>query len=102
VGAFWSGLLAAPLRDEPLPGWLRLGPLSEGGPLINFQPVPEPKQGMARIHLDVQSDDLRRAVEVVEELGGRHLGERHDYDVGTVLVMADPEDNEFCLVGPPL
>ena len=34
----------------------------------------------------------------VADLGGRWLGERHDYDEGVVVVMADPEGNEFCLV----
>lgn len=31
-------------------------------------------------------------------LGGRSMDERHDYDEGIVIVMADPEGNEFCLV----
>ena len=31
-------------------------------------------------------------------LGGRSMEERHDYDEGVVMVMADPEGNEFCLV----
>ncbi len=31
-------------------------------------------------------------------LGGRWTSERHDYPEGAVLVMADPEDNEFCIV----
>lgn len=101
VGAFWSQLLDSPLRDEPLPGWLRLGPLTEGGPVVNFQPVQEPKQGKARVHLDVLTDDIPAAVAYVVELGGRELGERHDYDVGTVVVLADPEGNELCVVGPP-
>jgi hypothetical protein len=26
------------------------------------------------------------------------MDERHDYDEGIVMVMADPEGNEFCLV----
>jgi hypothetical protein len=26
------------------------------------------------------------------------MEERHDYDEGIVMVMADPEGNEFCLV----
>jgi predicted enzyme related to lactoylglutathione lyase len=34
----------------------------------------------------------------VEDLGGRLSGERHDYDDGIVMVMYDPENNEFCLV----
>lgn len=30
-------------------------------------------------------------------LGGSFTGERHDYEAGVVVVMADPEGNEFCL-----
>jgi predicted enzyme related to lactoylglutathione lyase len=103
VGGFWSALLDAPLRDEPLPGWLRLGPLTEDGPLINFQPVPEGKQGKNRLHLDVLTDDLPAAIARVQALGGEDRAEKHVYDVGTVVVMADPEGNELCLVAgnPP-
>ena len=98
VGAFWSSLLDAPLRDDPLDGWKRLGPLTEGGPLINFQPVPEAKTGKTRIHLDVLTDDLEAAIARVLELGGTNTGEKHVYDVGIVAVMTDPEGNELCLV----
>ncbi|MER7841690.1 VOC family protein [Streptomyces sp. NPDC096040] len=30
-------------------------------------------------------------------LGGRETGERHEYEEGVVVVLADPEDHEFCL-----
>ncbi len=60
--------------------------------------MPEPRAGKVRIHLDVTVDDLDEAIELVTSLGGRFTGERHDYDEGAVVVMADPEDHEFCLV----
>jgi predicted enzyme related to lactoylglutathione lyase len=41
------------------------------------------------------------AIEFVERLGGNSLGETHHYDEGTVVLMSDPEGNEFCLVGGP-
>jgi predicted enzyme related to lactoylglutathione lyase len=97
VATFWSRLLGAELR-EPLPGWKRLGPLTDGGPVLNFQPVPEPKVGKSRMHLDLLTDDLTGAIRRVVELGGRELAERHVYEEGTVSVMADPEGHEFCLV----
>jgi predicted enzyme related to lactoylglutathione lyase len=97
VSAFWSALLDAPLR-VPLDGWFRLGPLTEGGPVLNFQPVPEVKQGKARLHMDMLTNDLDAAVVTVRRLGGRSLDQKHEYDDGTVVVMADPEGNEFCLV----
>lgn len=43
-------------------------------------------------------DDVDGAINLVTRLGGRTTGERHDYDEGAVVVMADPEGHEFCLV----
>ena len=96
LAAFWSALLGGEL-SEPLPGWRRVT-LPDGAPAITLQPVPEPKAGKTRIHLDVVVDDMVAAVEEIIARGGRWTGERHDYPEGTVLVMADPEGNEFCLV----
>jgi Glyoxalase-like domain len=96
VARFWASLLGGDLV-VPLPGWLRLR--TPGGlPVLNFQPVPEPKNGKTRIHLDLTVDNIDWGVETVTRLGGSYLDERHEYDEGVVLVMADPEGNEFCLV----
>ena len=38
------------------------------------------------------------AIELVTALGERTTGERHDYEEGAVVVMADPDGHEFCLV----
>jgi predicted enzyme related to lactoylglutathione lyase len=94
LAAFWSAVLGGPV-EEPLPGWRRVR-----GPAValTFQPVPEPKAGKVRLHLDVTVDDVARAVERIAALGGRWSGERHDYPEGAVLVMADPEGHEFCIV----
>ena len=97
VADFWAALFHSDLR-ESLPGWRRLGPLTPEGPVLTFQPVSEAKHGKARLHLDLQVDDLREAVTLVERLGGRSLNEVHEYDEGTVAVLADVEGNEFCLV----
>ena len=97
VGTFWSGLL----DREPsaaMPGWVRLGTHGEA-PVLNFQPVSEPKRDKVRIHLDVTVDDIDEGIERVIALGGRSLDQRHDYPYeGVVVVMADPEGNELCLV----
>jgi predicted enzyme related to lactoylglutathione lyase len=96
LAAFWSALLG---RDVtvPLPGWLRLGTRGGAEPVLNFQPVPEPKQGKTRIHLDLVVDDIEAGAAEVRRLGGRSLDQRLDYDEGVVMVMADPEGNEFCI-----
>lgn len=97
VARFWSALLGR----EPGPsqdGWIYLGQRGDSQPRLVFQPVPEPKMGKVRIHLDVTVDDIDEAIELVITLGGRSTGERRDYDEGVVVVMADPEEHEFCLV----
>ena len=97
VGRFWAGLLGGDVH-EPMPGWLRLASAADGGPMLNFQPVPEPKKGKTRVHLDLLADDLEAATARVVALGGSQTGERHEYDEGTVVTMADPEGTEFCVV----
>jgi predicted enzyme related to lactoylglutathione lyase len=97
VARFWSALLGR----EPGPsqdGWVYLGDRGDVQPRLIFQPVLEPKNGKVRIHLDVTVEDIDEAILAVTALGGRFTGERHDYDEGVVVVMADPEDHEFCLV----
>lgn len=101
ASAFWSGLLGVPARAIDLPGWYRIGPTVAGGPALTFQPVPEAKAGKTRLHLDLWVAELDAAIRRVQELGGRSTGETHRYEEGTVVVMADREGNEFCLVGPP-
>jgi predicted enzyme related to lactoylglutathione lyase len=68
---------------------------------INIQPVPEPKVGKARVHLDIWVDDLDAAIALVEGLGGAHTGEVHTGPEGVDVVMTDPEGIEFCLVALP-
>lgn len=83
VAGFWAALFDVELR-ESLPGWRRLGPLTAGGPSLTFQPVRDPTQGKVRLHLDLQVDDLSDQ--------GARVRRR------TVVVVADVEGNEFCLV----
>ena len=97
LAGFWGTLLDRE-ASPGLPGWVELASRHEHEPRINFQPVPEPKVGKVRIHMDIAVDDIDAGVERVIDLGGSHTGERHDYPEGVVVVLADPEDNEFCAV----
>jgi predicted enzyme related to lactoylglutathione lyase len=99
--AFWSGLLAIHIAQPGLPGWARTAPTVAGGPVLNFQPVSEPKREKTRVHLDVWADDMDAAVDWIRTHGGHYTGESHVYEEGTVAVMVDTEGTEFCLVGPP-
>jgi predicted enzyme related to lactoylglutathione lyase len=99
LAEFWSALLGKPLSNEhDGPGWATVGSRLDPEPRLTFQAVAEPKTAKVRIHLDVQVDDIDAGREQVGALGGRWTQERHDYDEGVVLVMQDPEGNEFCLV----
>ncbi|MGW5111383.1 VOC family protein [Nocardia sp. NPDC004123] len=97
VADFWSALLDRP-RGPSEPGWVYLGDPGDQQPRLVFQPVAEPKRGKVRVHLDVAVDDIDQGIAQVVALGGKWTGERHDYDEGVVVVMADPEEHEFCLV----
>lgn len=99
LASFWSQLLVSRASSEHSgPGWATVGSRLDAQPRITFQAVPEPKTVKVRLHLDVQVDNVDVGRRQVEELGGRWTGERHEYDEGVVVVMADPEGHEFCLV----
>ena len=100
VAEFWQELLGLVRLEDPLPGWMRAASSVPGGPALTFQPVPEPKVGKTRVHLDLRTGDLAAALARVRALGGDWAGAVHVYDEGTVAVMADPEGTEFCLLGP--
>jgi hypothetical protein len=96
VAEFWSLVLGLPLHGpEADEWWLEPG---GGSPDLLFQSVPEPKTVKNRLHLDLRADDQEAEVRRLEALGARRI------DIGqgdvTWVVMADPEDNEFCVLCP--
>jgi predicted enzyme related to lactoylglutathione lyase len=92
---FWSRVLGADIlfRNEQ---YLRLGHKGEH-PTLLLQKVPEPHEVKNRVHIDLDVADLDAAVDRVLVLGGKKLRELHEYGIKWA-VMADPNDNEFCLV----
>jgi hypothetical protein len=111
LAAFWAAALdyhivrteddqveIAPWREEPtdLAAQVRHSPPV---PTVVFVTVPEPKTVKNRLHLDIRpvdceyTEELRRLI----DLGAR----RADIGSGTQpwVVLADPEGNEFCLLG---
>lgn len=76
-------------------------PEGEPGVELVFVPVQDAKSGPNRVHLDLDSSspaDQRETVEFLLDLGAR----RADVGQGEVpwVVLADPEDNEFCVLDP--
>jgi hypothetical protein len=64
-------------------------------PRLWFQRVPEPKRVKNRVHLDLRADDPETEVTRLTSLGATVL---NDQPVAELIVMRDPEGNEFCLV----
>ncbi|HUB37865.1 MAG TPA: VOC family protein [Streptosporangiaceae bacterium] len=64
-----------------------------------FIPVPEGKTAKNRVHLDLMPTQRSRDEEVTRLLGaGARLVADHREPDGTGwVVLADPEDNEFCI-----
>ena len=67
------------------PGW--------GGPNLWFQKVPEPRTAKLRMHFDLRAPDGVAAE--VKRLAS--LGATVAHDQGDLVVMQDPEGNEFCV-----
>lgn len=69
-------------------------------PALDLLAVADPTPGKNRVHLDVApypSDDQGAEVARLLELGARHADVGQGPDV-TWVVLADPEDNEFCVL----
>lgn len=62
-----------------------------GSPSFFFQRVPEPKVVKNRMHVDLVGGgaELERLMSLGAWVVARHPG---------LVVLADPEDNEFCLL----
>lgn len=66
-------------------------------PDMLFLRVPEAKSQKNRLHVDLRPDDQAMEVARAEALGARRVSIGQDETVGWV-VLADPEDNEFCIL----
>lgn len=101
LARFWGDVLSWPVVDDEAGfSWASAtGEPWAPPPLLVFVPVPETKATKNRLHLDVnpsgcdQAEELQRLI----TLGARRV----DVGQGDVpwIVLADPEDNEFCLLG---
>lgn len=72
---------------------------------IIFQAVPEAKAGKNRLHLDLdlsRGESLADEIERLTTLGATSLtgGQHQEFGLHWET-LADPEGNEFCVVGPP-
>ena len=95
AGAFYSALLGVK-RDAAWNQYLTFEPLPSGL-IVYLQRVPEKKTSKTRMHVDLTVPDVLAALARVEALGGRALRDFGEPSKD-LAVVADPDDNEFCLM----
>jgi hypothetical protein len=93
LGRFWAAALGSDLDEDSTAEKSFVEAAGWGGPNVWFQQVPEAKTAKNRMHFDLRApglvpDEVRR----LEALGASVL--RDDPEI---VVMADPEGNEFCV-----
>jgi predicted enzyme related to lactoylglutathione lyase len=66
-------------------------------PGLIFVRASEPKTARNRLHIELTCDDLAADVERLVDMGARHVASA---SVTSSIVLADPEGNEFCVLGP--
>ena len=101
LARFWGDFLGWELVDDPQAGFTLL-PSDDTGFRLRFQPTQEPKTVLNHLHFDLTStslEDQEQKVARALELGAQH------FDVGQLpeeghVVLADPDGNEFCIIGP--
>ena len=97
LSSFWMEVLGYE-RGGGGDDWAELVDPVGKGPNLLFLPVPEQKNAKNRVHLDVKHGDLPAEVERLIGLGARkHEMQVHERD--GLIVMHDPEGNEFCVYG---
>ncbi|MEU4878055.1 VOC family protein, partial [Streptomyces sp. NPDC021608] len=98
---FWSGVLGLARADDGEDG-VALLPGNAAGYRLGFRPTPVQKAAQNRLHFDLTSSSLKDQQATVARalaLGARHADVGQGADASHV-VLADPEDNEFCVLEP--
>jgi predicted enzyme related to lactoylglutathione lyase len=93
LAQFWAAVLGSNVDEDSTPQKAYVEAAGWGGPNMWFNAVPEPKTAKNRMHFDLRapglvSDEVRRLTD---------LGARVVRDGASLVVMADPEGNEFCV-----
>lgn len=100
LSEFWCAALGWEVRDVDGSD-VGIGPADPDAPGMDLLTVPEAKTVKNRLHLDLRADESTTPADEVRRLIG--LGARH-VDIGQPddarwVTLADPEDNEFCVLG---
>ena len=90
---FWAAALGSNVDEDSTDDRAWVEPAGWGGPNLWFRRVPEGKTAKNRQHFDLRAmGPVTAEVERLVALGASVLGQG-----GDLVVMADPEGNEFCV-----
>lgn len=94
LAGFWAAALGSDVDEDSTAAKAFVEPAGWGGPTLWFQQVPEPKTAKNRLRIDLRAPGGRVDDEVgrLEALGGTVVSRTDD-----LVVMQDPEGNEFCV-----
>jgi hypothetical protein len=93
LAAFWAAALGSNVDEDSTADRAWVEPAGWGGPSLWFQRVPERKTAKNRQHFDLRAvGSVETEVERLVGLGASTLRPGDD-----IVVMADPEGNEFCV-----
>ena len=100
LAAFWAQVLDWRVQAEEGDDEIELVNPDGSKPTLLFVTVPEGKTVKNRLHIDVNPQDRDQAEEVERLLGlGATLADVGQGNDVSWVVMADPEGNEFCVLG---
>lgn len=98
LAAFWAALLGTSVRGR-WQQYVHLHPVG-GQPVLAFQRVDIKPAGKNSLHIDLHVNDEQAKHALVQRaiaLGGGVIEQVQQDDAGWV-VLADPEENRFCIV----
>ncbi|MDX6308285.1 MAG: hypothetical protein QOI06_1331 [Nocardioidaceae bacterium] len=115
LAEFWAAALGSSVDEDSTSAKAFVEAAGWGGPTIWFQAVPEPKTAKNRMHFDLRAPGrIADEVERLTVLGASTLRDgadlvmmadpedsasigRGETQQSTLVVMQDPEGNEFCV-----
>jgi Glyoxalase-like domain len=93
LAEFWAAALGSDVDEDSTPQKAFVEAPGWGGPNIWFARVPEPKTAKNRLHFDLRAPNgISEEVARLQGLGASVLWAGEE-----LVVMQDPEGNEFCV-----
>jgi predicted enzyme related to lactoylglutathione lyase len=97
LAEFWASALHYAVVGEA-GNFVALVPDGRPGPKLLLQRVDEAKRVKNRMHIDIESPDIRSEAARLEAHGATRVQPDARNEHGTTwILMADPEGNEFCV-----